>query len=238
MSKYLELIDRKKIPRHVAVIMDGNGRWAKKRDLPRNEGHRAGALVIEKLINAADSLGIECVSVYAFSTENWSRPPLEIKGLFGLLDYYFKLKLDTFMKNGIRITHSGVFDRMPKSTVKRIKDAVELTKNNKKLTLNFCLNYGGRREIIDAFNSWNRNNNGKKLISEKELEKNLYTKGLPQVDLMIRTSGEMRISNFLIWQCAYAEFVFLNVLWPDFKPSHLYRAVYEYQLRNRRFGGL
>jgi len=231
-------IDKKGIPAHIAIIMDGNGRWAQKKSLSRSHGHAAGALVIEKLMDTALELNLKCVSLYAFSTENWSRPSTEIKGLWNLLERYFDEKIPILKAKGVRVCHSGVFDRLPSSVVRKIEDAVESTKHNKKITLNFCLNYGSRREIVDAVNEWSKTAKKGEFINEKKLASNLYTPGLPDVDLLIRTSGEMRISNFLLWQSAYAEFVFMKVLWPDFKPSHLYKAILEYQKRNRRFGGL
>lgn len=236
MDKYKKLIDSKNIPNHIAIIMDGNGRWAKKRSLARIEGHKKGALVVESLVDDALDLKVKVISLYAFSTENWSRPGTEVKGLWELLETFFRDKIDIMIEKGIRITHSGRLNKLPGSTKKSIVNAIEKTKKNKKLTLNFCLNYGGRQEIVDAVNSWLEKNNNKKITSNA-IEKNFYTK-LPDVDLLIRTSGESRISNFLLWQSAYAEFVFLKVLWPDFKSSHLYKSIIEYQKRSRRFGGI
>ena len=238
MKDYRALINRKDVPSHIGIIMDGNGRWARKKSLPRSEGHRRGAEVIEPLMDAALDLGVRAVSLYAFSTENWIRPRTEVVSLWKLLDYFFGEKIDTLKKRGIRIMHSGLTERLPRSTLKTIADAVEETRGNRRLVLNFCINYGGRQEIIGAVNRWLDTPGRGKRITARELEKRLYTAGLPPVDLMIRTGGEYRISNFLLWQIAYAELYFADVLWPDFRTGHLYKAIFEYQKRERRFGGL
>ncbi len=234
----LSQIDSKAVPRHVAIIMDGNGRWAKRQGLNRSNGHRAGAEVIELLMDAALAVKIECISLYAFSTENWSRPPSEVKGLWILFEEFFDTKLPLLLEKGVRIMHSGTESKLPSGVRKKIRNAVEKTAACKRITLNFCLNYGGRQEIVAAVNSWLDQRKSEESITEKKLEKFLFTKGLPDVDLMIRTSGEKRISNFLLWQCAYAEFVFVDTLWPDFRADDLYRALLEYQGRFRRFGGV
>ena len=237
MQTRLNQIDMKNVPAHVAVIMDGNGRWAKKHSLPRSEGHRRGSEVIIELVDAAVAAGVKVVSLYAFSTENWSRPKSEITGLWNLFESFFYKELPVLQEKRVRVLHSGTKQFLPKKMAAQIDQVVAETSRNTKITLNLCLNYGGRQEIIAAFNAWNQTHPGK-VLKENEFEKYLYTAGLPDVDLMIRTSGESRISNFLLWQCAYAEFVFMNVLWPDFKPRHLYQAIQEYQKRTRRFGGL
>lgn len=238
MKNYKSLIDPERIPVHVAIIMDGNGRWAKRKSLPRIEGHRRGSEVIEPLMDTALSVGIKIVSLYAFSTENWARPKSEIEGLWSLLEYFFKSKIEKIKKKGIRIKHSGSLKNLPSTSRKIISSAIEETRSNSNIILNFCLNYGGRQEIVYAVNNWlEKKKSGEKLTIDK-MDKYLYTSELPDVDLLIRTSGEFRISNFLLWQSAYAEMVFLEVLWPDFKPYHLYKAIYEYQRRERRFGGL
>ncbi len=237
MSKLIDKLDLNKIPGHVAIIMDGNGRWAKKRSFSRMEGHKKGAQIVEDLLNTALELKIKHISLYAFSTENWVRPSIEIRGLWNLLEDFFDKKLPVMIEKGIKIIHSGRMGRIPGSTQKAINSAIKQTSNNKNIILNFCLNYGGRQEIIDAVNKWRTFKKSEQKITVKKLEKYLYSK-LPDVDLLIRTSGECRISNFLLWQSAYAEFVFLKVLWPDFKPAHLYKAIMEYQRRSRRFGGI
>jgi len=237
MKDYKDLIDSKKIPAHVAIIMDGNGRWAKSKSLPRDVGHKKGAEVIEPLLEVALDLGIKAVTLYAFSTENWQRSPKEILSLWNLLNYFFSTKLEKIKKKGVRIKHSGELKRLPSKTKKIIKEAVQETKNNKKIVLNFCINYGSRQEIIRAVNNWLEIRKDDEKITIKKLDKNFYTSDLPEIDLLIRTSGEYRISNFLLWQIAYAELYFLDVLWPDFKDDHFYQSIYEYQQRKRRFGG-
>lgn len=238
MKDYKALIDQQKIPRHIALIMDGNGRWAEKRKLPRMEGHRRGAEVIEPLADAAIGLGVEVLSLYAFSTENWSRPASEVQGLWNLLELYFESQREKIRKKGIRIVLSGTMGRLADRTRKIIDIMKKETRQNRTLTMNFCINYGGQQEIVDAVNGWLKTRKGEEALTPARLARHLYVPQLPPVDLMIRTSGEYRISNFLLWQLAYAELIFLKVLWPDFKPGDLYKAVYEFQNRERRFGGL
>lgn len=233
-----KLLQSGPIPRHVGIIMDGNGRWAKQRNITRSEGHKAGADVIEPLMDCAIELGIKAVSLYAFSVENWVRPVNEIRGLWNLLEYFFSNKLDSIKEKKIQIRHSGSLSKLPASTGKTITKAVEETSKNRGLILNFCVNYGGRQEIIRAVNEWSSRSGTGEKITEKKLEKYLYTSGMPELDLLIRTSGEYRISNFLLWQLAYTELVFTDVLWPEFKPENLYNAVAEYQKRERRYGGI
>ncbi len=238
MDKLLSAIDRKRVPGHVAIIMDGNGRWAKKRGLERAEGHRAGAVSIERLMDDALLLNIKCVSFYAFSTENWSRPASEINALWNLMIEFFDTKLPIMIEKGARVHHSGSLKKLPKAVKERIENAVEITKKNKNIVLNFCLNYGSQQEITDSVNKWLDSRKDNEKITMAKIEKNLYTNGLPPVDSMIRTSGEHRISNFLLCQIAYAELIFTNVLWPDFSRKDLLNAVIEYQKRNRRYGGI
>ncbi len=238
MKDYLDLLDRKRMPAHVAIIMDGNGRWAEKRSLPRAEGHRKGAQAVERLMDAALSLGLKVVSLYAFSTENWSRPKIEIKALWRLLEEFFGTNLEKIKRKGIRIRHSGSLDHLPPATRAIIQRSVRETEGNRRIILNFCLNYGSRQEIIGAVNRWaDGRKAGEKMTADK-MVRFLDTAGLPDVDLLIRTSGESRVSNFLLWQIAYAELLFVKVLWPDFSPRHLYRAICEFQKRERRYGGL
>jgi undecaprenyl diphosphate synthase len=238
MSVYRSKIDKSNIPAHIAIIMDGNGRWANLKSLPRLEGHRQGTDVIEPIIDAAIELGVKAISLYAFSTENWSRPKPEVLGLWKLLDAFFERTLPNIMRKGVRIMHSGSDKKLPGHTKKTIANAIDVTQKNKTIVLNLCLNYGSRQEILDAFNIWNETAKPGKKITTKGLEKYLYTKSLPDVDLLIRTSGENRISNFLLWQIAYAELYFSETLWPDYTPEDLYEAVYYYQHRERRFGGI
>ncbi|MBN2401523.1 MAG: di-trans,poly-cis-decaprenylcistransferase [Spirochaetes bacterium] len=237
MKDYKTLIDSQRVPEHIAIIMDGNRRWAEKHSLPTLDGHSKGSDVIDKVTECAYSLGVKVLSLYAFSTENWTRPKGEIRGLWNILKLYVELKKEDLMKKGVRIKFCGLYDKLPKSLIRTINDITELTKNNKNITLNMCFNYGGRQDIINAVNKWIVSRSVNERLSEKKMEKYLLTAGLPEIDLMIRTSGEYRVSNFLIWQIAYSEMIFLDVLWPDFKPAHLYRAIYEFQNRERRFGG-
>jgi undecaprenyl diphosphate synthase len=238
MPSLLEEINTDKVPQHIAVIMDGNGRWAKKRGLPRTEGHKVGAEVIEKLTDAALTLKIKCVSLYAFSTENWSRPVGEINTLWNLLQKFFDEKLPSLIEKNVKVYHSGFINGLPKNVQKAISKAISETAENTGLKLNFCLNYGSRQELVEAVNAWTVERGNKEKLTEKKLESYLFTRDLPDVDLMIRTSGEMRISNFLLWQIAYAELYFTDVFWPDFTDEELYKAVLNFQNRNRRFGNI
>ncbi len=233
---YKSLIDPERVPKHIAIIMDGNRRWAEKRSLPGIEGHRKAASLIETITEAAYSLGVEVLSLYAFSTENWSRSKEEIKGLWDILFLYIHLKKNDIFKKGIKLRFCGLFDKLPKPLINAINEITELTKNNDKIIVNMCFNYGGRQDIINAVNSWLGVRKLNEKLSEKKIQKYLLTYGLPEIDLMIRTSGEYRISNFLIWQLAYSELIFLDVLWPDFRPRHLQQAIYEFQNRERRYG--
>lgn len=233
----------KAIPNHIAVIMDGNGRWASSKGLKRTEGHREGAKTIDRLMDDAIEFGLKNISLYAFSTENWKRPVLEIKAIFDLLIEFINDRLDNIHSKGIRIQHSGSRKRIPASALKSIDAAVAKTKKNKVLTINFCLNYGSKDEILHAFNEAmkERKINRKDLsapMKEREFEKYLYTYPLPAVDLLIRTAGEQRISNFLLWQIAYSEIFFTNTLWPDFNRDSLVDALKSYEHRVRKFGGL
>ncbi|WCL51385.1 isoprenyl transferase [Leptospira sp. GIMC2001] len=233
----------KSIPKHIAVIMDGNGRWATKQGLNRTEGHRAGAKAIDSLLTSSLEFGLQNVSLYAFSTENWKRPILEVKSIFELLIEFITDRLDDIHSKGIRIKHSGSRNRIPKSALSSIDRAVERTSKNKTLTVNFCLNYGAKDEIIHAMNGLIQSRKSAKKdllgkVTEKEFEKYLYTYPLPPVDLLIRTAGEQRISNFLLWQIAYAEVYFTKTLWPDFDRSALVDALQDYDKRIRKFGGL
>ncbi|HON77692.1 MAG TPA: polyprenyl diphosphate synthase [Spirochaetota bacterium] len=238
MKNYKDTIDPETVPRHVAIIMDGNGRWAEKKKLPRLEGHRKGADIIEPLIDASVSLGIGVVSLFAFSTENWNRPASEVNGLWNLLALFFESKIDIIQEKGVKVVVSGARKRLPAETGRIIDSVIAQTKKNRNIVLNFCINYGGRQEILDGVNSWIHKRKDGELLTEKKLQKQFYVPELPDVDLLIRTSGEYRISNFMLWQLAYAELVFFDVLWPDFTSQHLYRAICEYQKRDRRYGAI
>ncbi len=238
MKKNASSLDPTGVPAHVAIIMDGNGRWAKQRSLSRSEGHRKGAEAIEPLMDAAVSVGVKAVSLFAFSSENWVRPQKEILGLWKLLDYFFDTRMEALHEKGIRIIHSGSLKRLPPGSKKKLGNAIEKTKNNKTGILNLCINYGSRQEVVGAVNCWLDERRGSEKLTMKRLEKHLFTADLPEVDLLIRTSGEYRISNFLLYQLAYAELLFTDVLWPDFSPEDFYGALYEYQQRERRYGGI
>jgi len=222
--------------KHLAVIMDGNGRWAKQRGFKRTKGHEAGAETIREITTyCSKHSSIESVTFYAFSTENWKRPKLEVEFLMKLLDQYLKNELKTYQKHGIRFQAIGKIDEFSKSLQKRIKETEELTKNNKELTQILALNYGGRAEITTAVNSLIKK--GKKILTENDISSALQTP-YTDIDLLIRTSGEERISNFLLWQLSYSEFYFSSTLWPDFNADELNSIIEDYEQRTRRFGGL
>ena len=231
-----------RLPRHVAIIMDGNGRWAKLRGQPRIYGHQKGVVRVREVCEVALELGIPVLSLYAFSTENWSRPPEEVEFLMALLKEYLTKELPVMMEQGIRFHPIGRLQDLPAEVQKKAREVVEATKHNDRLTLNLALNYGGRAELVDAFKEMARLLQEGKLspqdIKESTVEEFLYTKGQPPPDLLIRTSGEYRISNFLLWQLAYTELYFTPILWPDFDKSEFIKALLEYQKRERRFGGL
>ena len=232
----------KKIPTHVAIIMDGNGRWAKKRNMPRVKGHYEGMQTVKKITKYASKLGIQYLTLYAFSTENWARPKEEVNYLMDLPEKMFMSFMPELMENNVKVEVIGVVEKLPKNTRKAVEDAVEQTKNNTGLKLIFALNYGSKDEIVTAVKRIAQGvvNNEYKVeeIDEQLISDNLFTKDTPDPDLLIRTSGEQRISNFLLWQIAYSEFIFTKVAWPDFVEEELYKALLEYQSRDRRFGGL
>lgn len=235
-------IDYNNIPKHIAIIMDGNGRWAKKKNLPRTFGHKAGVETIRKIIKECNRLGIKYLTLYAFSTENWKRPKDEVNALMTLLVEYLKKEFDELNKNGVVINYIGDISKLPKTCQEELIKAKRNTINNKGVVMNLALNYGGRAEIINALNSLIsdiKDKNSKNItISEKDFEKYLYTSGMPDPDIIIRPSGEQRLSNFLLWQCAYSEFWYSDILWPDFSEADLHQAIYDYQNRDRRFGGI
>lgn len=225
---------------HVAIIMDGNGRWAKARSLPRTMGHRAGMEAVRRTIKAARELSISHLTLYSFSSENWNRPIFEINELMRLLRFYLRSELASMHKEGIRVRIIGERKRLPQDVVEMIGHAEDLTQDNKNLTLTLALSYGGRQEITSAARGLakavERGQLQADAIDEHLLQSFLFTGGMPDPDLVIRTSGEKRISNFLLWQSAYAEFVFMDVLWPDFSAEHLTEAIAEYRCRERRYG--
>ena len=232
----------KKIPTHVAIIMDGNGRWAKKRNMPRVKGHYEGMQTVKKITKYASKLGIKYLTLYAFSTENWARPKEEVSYLMDLPEKMFTSFMPELMENNVKVEVIGIVEKLPENTRKAVEDAIEQTKNNTGLKLIFALNYGSKDEIVTAVKriAQGAANNEYKVeeIDEQLISDNLFTKDTPDPDLLIRTSGEQRISNFLLWQIAYSEFIFTKVAWPDFVEEEFYKALLEYQSRDRRFGGL
>ncbi|GAB4401817.1 MAG: isoprenyl transferase [Anaerolineales bacterium] len=225
-----------RIPRHVAIIMDGNGRWAQARGLPRLAGHRAGTENLRRILQACTDFGIEVLTVYAFSTENWARPEEEVRGLMTLLTQYVRHELDNLDRHGVQIRHSGKVEGISPDILHEIQRAVERTRHNNKIILNVAFNYGGRAEIVDAARRMIADGVKPEEVTDALFEKYLYTAGLPDPDLIIRTAGEMRLSNFLIWQAAYAEYYSSPVFWPDFDEAELYKALAEYARRERKFG--
>jgi len=236
----LESIDTTNLPKHLAIIMDGNGRWAKQQGFLRAFGHENGTKSVKKTITTCAKIGIEFLTLYAFSTENWNRPRLEVEALMKILINSLKKELPTLIENNIKLNAIGNLDKLPKNAHKELLDVIEKTKNNTRLTLTLALSYGSREELANAVRiiSDKVKNNIISIdsIDDSIINEHLYTQNLPDVDLLIRTSGEHRISNFLLWQIAYAELYFTNVLWPDFKDQDLYEAIISYQKRERRFG--
>ncbi len=226
------------LPNHVAIIMDGNGRWAKQRGLPRLEGHKAGVKNLRSTTKCLNEYQIKYVTLYGFSTENWNRPEDEVRGLLQLLEERIDREALELHRQGIRIRHLGQLDELTRSVQSALNRAIELTKNNTGMTLSFAFNYGGRVEILDAIRHIIAEGVLPQNIDEKLFNSYLYTAGLPDVDLVIRTGGELRLSNFLIWQSAYSEYYFTEVLWPDFDKKEVKKALLAYSQRQRRFGGL
>lgn len=226
----------KRVPRHVGVIMDGNGRWAQRRGLPRIAGHRAGTENLRRVLRAAVEFGIGYLTIYAFSTENWGRPESEVQGLLSILRRVIDREVPKLHEQGVRLCHLGRLERIPPELEKGIRDAIELTKDNDRLVLNVAFNYGGRAEIVDAVRQIVAEDVPPESVDEALVDSHLYTAGQPDPDLIIRTSGEMRLSNFLVWQAAYAEFYTTPTLWPDFDKGELYKALQDFNQRERRFG--
>ncbi len=227
-----------KIPTHVGLIMDGNGRWANAKGLPRLAGHRAGVENLRDVITAGIKFGVKYLTFYAFSTENWNRPRDEVFGIMDLLAEFIDRETEPLHKEGVRILHIGHLDRLRPSLVEKIKYAIALTKDNRKITVQLAFNYGGRDEIATAVRKIVAAGTKPEDVTEALISRNLFTAGIPDPDLIIRTSGEMRTSNFLMWQSAYAEWVFPNTYWPDFNEAVFREMLREYSRRNRRFGGL
>lgn len=235
-------LDMDNMPKHIAIIMDGNGRWAKKRKLPRTMGHKAGVETIRRILKEASNLGVKYMTLYAFSTENWKRPKDEVNALMKLLVQYLRKEINELHKNGVRINVLGDISMLPKECIDEIENSVEKTKNNTGITMNIALNYGGRDEIIRSIKLIAQDVIDGKIeidsIEEDTVNNYLYTKGVPDPDIIIRPSGEQRLSNFLLWQCAYSEFWYSDICWPDFTEDDLHKAIYDFQQRDRRFGGI
>ena len=235
----LDGIDPTRLPVHIACVMDGNGRWAQKRGLARTEGHAAGEEALFDAVEGAVDVGVRWLTVYAFSTENWKRPVDEVRYLMKFNESLLMRRVDELDKMGVRVRFSGRRDwRVPKRLMRRMDESIEQTAHNRKMTLTIAFNYGGRAEIVDAVRELVADGAGPKDIDEKAIRSRLYHPDMPDPDLVIRTSGEFRISNFLLWELAYSELVFTDVLWPDFRREHLLEAIREFQRRDRRFGGL
>jgi undecaprenyl diphosphate synthase len=224
------------VPAHVAIIMDGNGRWARRRGLPRLAGHRAGVDNLRRVLEAAAEFGIRYLTIYAFSTENWSRPPDEVRGLLNILEDVIDRELQSLNKNGVQLRHIGRLERLSPELQAKVHQAVEMTQHNERLVLNIAWNYGGRDEIVQAVRHMMENGVLPDEVDEDLVSRYLYTAGIPDPDLIIRTSGELRVSNFLIWQGAYAEWYVTPTFWPDFGRDELLEALWEYARRDRRFG--
>ncbi len=236
-------IDPARLPAHIAIIMDGNGRWARRRNLPRVAGHKAGMEPVRTTIETCTRLGIQALTLYAFSAENWKRPRAEVDMLWRLLRLYLTRELPDLVRNGIRFTCMGRMDQLPAPVREELENVTERTARNPGMRLNVAINYSGRAELVDAINSLvdEARTEGRLRdlrVDEEAIASRLYTAGLPDPDLLIRTSGEMRVSNFLLWQIAYAELYLTETLWPDFRRADLLDAILDYQKRDRRFGGL
>jgi undecaprenyl diphosphate synthase len=232
-------IDPNRIPRHVALVMDGNGRWAKQRGLKRTDGHAAGEEALFDTVEGGLELGLEWMTVYAFSTENWKRPPDEVRYLMGFNEGILKRHRDDMNERGVRMRFVGRRDwRVPRRVLRNMDEATELTKHNRRMTFTIAFNYGGRAELVDAIKAMMDDGVKSDKVTEKAIRRYLYDPEMPDPDLMVRTSGEYRISNYLLWELAYSELVFTETLWPDFRREHLFDAVRVFQERERRFGGI
>lgn len=236
-------LDPRRLPAHIAIIMDGNGRWAKQRNYPRILGHKAGVDPVRMAAETCAQLGLEALTLYAFSVENWKRPRHEVEGLWRLLRYYLRRELPNLMRNGIRLVAIGRIESLPDPVQRELEIVMRKTAENPGMRLNLAINYGGRTELVDAVNAALDNARLEGTLdglefTEETISRQLYTAGLKDPDLVIRTSGEMRISNFLLWQIAYAELYVTETLWPDFTRAELLKAIFDYQTRDRRFGGL
>lgn len=236
----MKQVDKSRLPAHIAIIMDGNGRWAERKGVSRIEGHLAGLNSVMEIVRSCSELGIGVLTLYAFSTENWARPKLEVKALMGLLRKYLRRQIEELNRNHVRLKAIGMLERLPAPVQKEVEDCMKITSRNDGLILNLALNYGGRADIVQGVRKLAVDFKDDKLkledINEELFSRYLYTSGLPDPELLIRTSGEMRVSNFLLWQISYAEIWVTPVHWPDFNKGHLLEAIVDYQKRERRFG--
>lgn len=237
---FKESIDPKALPQHLAIIMDGNGRWAKKQGLMRAIGHEKGTKAVREVVEGCSEIGVKNLTLYAFSTENWNRPKLEVDTLMKLLVSSLKKEIKTLQENNIRLNAIGRLENLPAKALRELKEVIKKTQANDRMTLTLALSYGSREELThmvkEIAQKAKNNEISSKAIDESVINEHLYTRNLPDVDLVIRTSGEQRISNFLLWQIAYAELYFTEILWPDFRKEDLFEAIYNYQNRERRFG--
>lgn len=240
MEDYKSQINTDNLPNHIAIIMDGNGRWAEMKGKPRVFGHKNGVTSVKQVIEGCREIGVNYLTLYAFSTENWNRPKLEVRTLMALLVSSLRKELNTLVKNNIKLNTIGNIENLPEKAQAELAEVVEKTKNNTSLTLTLALSYGSREEIVNVIRNISKKVVNNQLdveeINENIINNHLYTFSLPDVDLLIRTSGEKRISNFLLWQIAYAELYFTDTLWPDFRKENLFKAIVNYQQRERRFG--
>lgn len=238
-NRLLSEIELSQVPKHIACVMDGNGRWANKRGLARTQGHAAGEVALLDVVNGALDIGVRWLTMYAFSTENWRRPADEVRYLMGFNESLLMRRRDELNDKGVLIRFAGRRDwRVPRRVIKRMDESIELTKSNKRMTLTMAFNYGGRAEIVDAVRAMARDRIDPDKIDERTIRRYLYFPDTPDPDLVIRTSGEYRVSNFLLWEIAYSELIFPDVLWPDMRRADLFEAVCEFQRRNRRYGGI
>ncbi|MEI7769593.1 MAG: isoprenyl transferase [Chloroflexales bacterium] len=238
MSSTESPLEGSRIPAHIAIIMDGNGRWAKQRGLPRMAGHRAGTENIRAIAKECDTIGVRYLTIYAFSTENWSRPSLEVQGLMQILGDFIDRETRNLHEQHVKLRHLGRLDGLSPRLRRKVQHAIDLTERNTGLTLAVAFNYGGRADIVDAVRGLVAQGVSPDQVDEQLITDHLYTHEMPDPDIVIRTSGERRISNFMIWQAAYSEYWFTPVLWPDFQPEHIHQAIRDYGRRERRFGGL
>lgn len=235
---YLEKIDKNRIPTHIGIIMDGNGRWAKKRFMPRSVGHKAGADTLKNIVKKCNDIGVKYLTVYAFSTENWTRPTEEVNLLMGLIVSYLQKEIRELNENNVQIKTIGDIDKLPPKTYEELQKAMESTKNNTGIVFSLALNYGFRDDLAQAIRRIISDGLKQEEITNETIKQYLYTSYMPDPDLIIRTSGEIRLSNFMMYEASYSEFYFCDTLWPDFDDEELYKAIYTYQQRDRRFGNV